>query len=366
MNWHRIFTTLGLVLLALSLTACAGSIVPSELLTTRTPTAAVATPRLSSALTKRTLINTPTPPPLTPYLSPTLLHGVHPETYVNDNCTYLRQRWHPTNSQPGTIVVPVMYHAVRKQANRGSGDTLTPAKYFQRTIAKANELGYQTVTATQVADFLEHNAHIPPRSLILIVDDRRLGTVEQFFLPVAEKNDWTVTLGWITSESASDVAIWERLQRLYATGRLDVQAHGLHHRYIVPETPAETIHEELFGPIPILQERFGRAPVAYVWPGGNFTKQAVAAARDAGYRIGFTVYARGPVMYNWIPLGPPEREMGDPLLVLPRHWGYPGLIPALEQAAAIGDAAREDALANYPLEAAYYRAHCGGDLPEPF
>jgi hypothetical protein len=68
-------------------------------------------------------------------------------------------------------------------------------------------------------------------------------------------------------------------------------------------------------------------------------------------------------MYNWIPLGEREQEVGDPLMVLPRLWANPQLVEHLRTAAEIGEAAAMQALQNYPREAEYYRAVCGADLP---
>jgi len=70
-------------------------------------------------------------------------------------------------------------------------------------------------------------------------------------------------------------------------------------------------------------------------------------------------------MYNWIPQGGPERAIKDPLLLLPRYWGYPGMLTQLGDAAAIGDEAHKNALASYQDEATYYRTNCGGELPTP-
>ncbi len=300
-----------------------------------------------------------TPP--RPFTSKHLLRGVRPETYVDDGCDYLRRRWDPQNSPPGTILAPVMYHRVGEGAGAGGGEGVSPA-YFRQTMAEARRLGYQTVTAAQAAAFLETNARIPERSLLLIVDDRRLGTVEGYFLPILEKYDWTVTLGWIIADTDKRAGLWERLERLHATGRLDVQAHGLRHLYMLPNTPIKQIREEIFGPIPILEQHVGYRPVVFVWPGGNFTKQTVEIAHEAGYKLGFTVFARGPILYNWVPLGKEERAMNDPLLVLPRYWGSRGIIEQLGKAAAIGDEAKQQAASSFEQEAAFYRASCGGEL----
>lgn len=332
---------------------------PVRLLVAPSPTI---TPTLAPTTTP-----TATPVPATvlppaPFTTTRLNRGVQPVAYETDVCRYLERRWNPAGSTPGTILVPIMYHGVGARANRGNGDTWTPASYFRRTMALAQDLGFETVTSAQAAAFLYENAAIPARSLLLIVDDRRIGTVEQQFLPVLTRNHWTVTLGWIIANTAQHRGLWERVERLDASGLIDVQSHGLRHLYITGSTPERLIREELFDPIPILSQHFGQRPIVFIWPGGNFTPRAVAIAEEAGYRLGFTAYPRGPLLYNWVPLGKEERRIDTPLLMLPRYWAYPGMIENLRQAAAIGDAARQAALAAFPQEAAYYQAICGGEL----
>lgn len=78
--------------------------------------------------------------------------------------------------------------------------------------------------------------------------------------------------------------------------------------------------------------------------------------------MGFTAFARGPLMFNWIPLGAEERAVNDPLLVLPRFWST-ALGVNLDLAVKISDQAKADAAERYPAEAEYYRTYCGGELP---
>ena len=252
-----------------------------------------------------------------------------------------------------------MYHRIRPKPGMGG----IPEAKFRADLQAARQMGFETVTASQVADFLERNAKIPPRSLLLIVDDRRAGIIERYFMPVLETYDWTVTSAWIIANSDQIPNLWERMEALSRSGRVDVQSHGLRHLYMTPGTPLPKIREELYGPIPYHEKHFGYRPSAFIWPGGNFTQPAVKVAREAGYRIGFTIFPNGPVMFNWIPLGKGERAMGDPLMMLPRYWGSRDLAANLRSAAEIGDEARAYALKVYPQEAAYYRAFCGGDLP---
>jgi peptidoglycan/xylan/chitin deacetylase (PgdA/CDA1 family) len=196
--------------------------------------------------------------------------------------------------------------------------------------------------------------------MMIIVDDRRPGVVAEYILPVAETFDWTVTLGWIIGDTRS--SLWSTMEDLAESGRLDVQSHGLEHRYIVEGMSDEEMRREIGGSIPILVDHFGYRPTAYVWPGGNFSQRSVEIAREEGYLLGFTAFSRGPLLFNAIPLGEEERAVGDPLMVLPRAWS-PSATLNLVQAAELGDQAARFAAEQRRAEADWYSQACGGELP---
>jgi len=324
------------------------------------PTAVLTVEPASTPIPAATIAPDVTPEPPTVFETDLLYRGIKPRTYIDDTCEYLRMRWDPNNAAPGTFIVPVMYHKIRHPGDKKGLDRT----YFRQTMRKAHKLGYQTITAEQAADFLEHNAKIPPRSLMLFVDDRRVDVIMKDFMPWLEKYDWNVINAWIIANSDNIPGLWDRIEAAHETGRVDIQSHGLRHLYIIPSTPKKKIKEELYGPFPYFEEHFGYRPIAFIWPGGNFTRYAVRVARQAGYRIGFTVYQNGPVMFNWVPLRKEDGAMKDPLLVLPRY--RPNLVKEeLSKAIEIGEQARKEALDHYPQEAAWYQQHCGGQLPPP-
>lgn len=242
-------------------------------------------------------------------------------------------------------------------------DTVTVStEYFQATVDAARALGYETITTAELIGFLEENARIPYRSMMIIVDDRRPGTVSEYILPVLAPLDWTVTLGWIIGDTGPD--LWATMEALAAGGRLDVQSHGFQHRFITDQMTEDEIRSEISGSIPVLVEHFGSRPLAFVWPGGNFTRRAAEIAREEGYRVGFTAYSRGPLLFDWIPLGEEEAAVDDPLMVLPRAWS-PSATVNLALADQIGDEAAAFAEAHRAEEADWYAANCGGVLPVP-
>lgn len=330
---------------------------------TATKTPPADTPTLTSTIT-RTATFTPTatttPFDIGFFDTRKLLSDVSPENYIENQCAYLMTRWGEGKSPPGTIVVPVMFHSIR-QAGRPVTDPLTVShEYFIASMDHAKKLGFETITVQELTGFLKYNDPIPPLSMILIIDDRRPGVVRDHFLPVLEQNDWTVTLAYITGVAADWE--WKELESLNSTGRLDVQAHGFLHNgstYFTEQTPPEIIDQEVYNPIPLITEHFGKRPTAFIWPGGNFTTASIKVVHEAGYKLGFTAFSRGPLMFNWIPLGEPEIAVNDPLMVLPRYWST-NMYASLDEAVEISSQASTFAMNNRVTEYRWYDAFCPG------
>jgi len=211
-----------------------------------------------------------------------------------------------------------MFHSVAKPGRTIKDNTTISMERFEYFMVKAKELGFSTITTEQLIGFLYENEKIPQRSMILIKDDRSAGVTE-LFMPYLEEFDWTLTLAWPTTDLTGD-DLWARMESLAESGRLDVQSHGHDHIYIQDYMPLEEIEEEIYRPIEVIQEHFGTTPKAIIWPGGNFTEESIALAEEAGFKLGFSVYSNGPIMYNWIPLREEQIIMNAPLMVLPRYW----------------------------------------------
>jgi len=92
-----------------------------------------------------------------------------------------------------------MFHSIAGDSRPIADDTTITETYFHSIMDHAASLGFQTITTAQLAAFLTSNAHIPPRSMILIVDDRkRAQYFTTYFEPYHQKYGWTVTNAWIS------------------------------------------------------------------------------------------------------------------------------------------------------------------------
>jgi hypothetical protein len=368
---------------------------------------ATVTPSVTLSVTPAPPTPTPTwsgPPPTLPATFTSALldpWAGTPHTYVSDNCQYLKMKWNPNNSAPGTLVMPIMFHSI-------TDDSLPLAQNYDIhhsdlmiLLKHAADLGYKTITTQQFVDFLYNNAKIPMKSMFLIVDDRRPGVFKLAFGPFLEKYHWTLTLAWPIADTdtkpASNVqgetftSLWQQMEAYAATGYIDMQAHGYIHNIPIDDNSSDAfIKHEMVDSHTVLNQHFyckdfktGQAipnctstqPLAYIWPGGGFSKRAAEIGRAAGYQIGFTDFPRGPVMFNWVPLADaadprypallPEGPVGDSLMTLPRYWPQ-NAAQKMDELLDISRQAAAYAAQNKDAELAYYNMKCAatfGPIP---
>jgi hypothetical protein len=357
------------LVLALSVTGCTSN--PATVPVTEPAASASPTPTPSQTATPS---RTPTPtqtrtPPSLPetYQSPSLHAGDSPHSYVDDTCQYLHDKWAPGKAEPGTVVMVIMFHSIGGETGGGR----IPEAGFFALVPAPDDKGFAAVTTSQLADFMETNAAIPQRSVMLLVDDRRSGLYfEAFFRHYQVEWGWPVVNAWISLDDSIGRNALPDNVRLENEGWVDHQAHGVVHNIPMgPGASDEYILSELEGSIEAMQKNFDKTPLAIIWPGGNFSQRSVELARQTGYRLGFTVNPRGPLMYNWVPLADesdpgrptwwPEGGMGDPLLVLPRTWSTDALVH-IDETIQTGETAAAYAEANKATELDYYDIVCAG------
>jgi hypothetical protein len=359
-----------LTLLATGLAACA----PSPALPIPTGTSTVTSTSTPIPTPTATLVPTATairtPPALPGVFQTTFLNPVDtPHTYLADTCTYLRDKWSSENSAPGTIAMVIMFHSIVADDAAPNANQI-PGKKFHELIGALMNNGFEAITTAQLAGFLETNARIPPHSVLLVVDDRHHSLYfDTYFRPYWEADGWPVVNAWISAARDNyDASLWTEQETLNAEGWVDYQAHGVVHNTPMWPGVSETyITSELQGSIDAFEAHFNKKPIAIIWPGGGFSQRSVQIARQLGYQLGFTTNARGPLMFNWIPLGDsvtpvhgewqPEGPINDPLMVLPRYWDTDAILH-IGDVLQVGDDAAKFDEQNKAVELEYYDITC--------
>lgn len=314
-----------------------------------------------------------TPPALPGVFSTSQLNPLDtPHTYIQDTCQYLYDKWNSNNAAPGTVVMVIMLHGIKKEAADVTANDIT-VQDFRQMMNDLKEQGFEAITANQMADFMDHNAKIPQRSVLIIQDDRRTGeNFNDHFRPFYEKWGWPVVNAWISAEDGPRALSLQDNIALEAEGWVDHQSHGyIHNINMTDSATDEFIRTEFEKSKADLEQNFHKTPVAIIWPGGGFGVRPVQIAREYGYRLGFTVNPRGPVMFNWVPLADQadparpaylaEGYVNDPRMVLPRYWPYQ-VQANLDIVRNIGNQAAEYARQNKAIELEYYDIMCAPTL----
>jgi hypothetical protein len=324
-----------------------------------------------------TLVPTDTPQPTpTVVRTPPALPGIYQSSYLNpldyphiyyeDACQYLQLKWNPDNAAPGTVVMVIMFHSISRDSDYGPDDI--SQNDFRKMMETLNEQNFTAITTEQLANFLDYNSYIPPRSVVLIADDRHYAQYfNNFFRPYWESYNWPVVNAWISHpETLPD--LWSEMEALAQEGWVDFQAHGVIHNTIISDNSTDDfIFGEMQGSIDAITQHFGKPPVGYIWAGGGFAQRGVQLARYTGFRVGFTINPRGPVMFNWVPLADdkdpmrpsylPEGQMFDPRMVLPRYWPSQ-VVYEIDNVRMIGKEAAAYAEQARPIELEYYEIVC--------
>jgi hypothetical protein len=380
------FLSLGLLAV---ITACSPAATPTALDPNAAMTLAFATVNAQmtqTAAAQPTATATPSPVPTavrTPPVLPdtyqtSLLNPLDtPHAYVQDTCQYLQDKWNPNNSAPGTVVMVVMFHSINKGAAEDANQI--SAQDFKHLMNDLHDMGFQAINTQQLADFLYTNAKIPERSVLLVVDDRHAAqNFDDHFRTYWEQWGWPVVNGWISKDDSIGRSVLPGNVALSNEGWVDYQAHGVVHNINITDSSSdEFITQEMQGSILAIQKNFGKTPIAYIWPGGGFSKRAAELGRQFGYKLGFTVNPRGPVMFNWVPLADqkdpqrpyytPEGPVDDPLMTLPRYWDTDAR-SHLDTVRQIGQQAADYAQQNKATELEYYDIVCAptyGPIPTP-
>jgi len=314
-----------------------------------------------------------TPPALPPAYQSSALNPLDtPHTYITDSCQYLKAKWDPNNSAPGTIVMIIMFHTNVKGVETASDPMHIGSGDFKRLMKSLHELSFQAINMQQLADFLDTNAKIPSRSAVLIKDDRHSAEdYNDWFRPYWQEWGWPVVNAWISLDGGNDKDLPGNIA-LEKEGWVDHQAHGVIHNIPMSDSSTdEYIRSELQGSMDVIQQYYGKTPIAIIWPTGEFGLRPVQMARQLGYKLGFTATPRGPIMFNWVPLadandaGRPaywaEGYVNDPRMVLPRYWSSDA-ISKLDEIRIMGNEAAAYAEQNKATELEYYDIVCAPSL----
>lgn len=185
--------------------------------------------------------------------------------------------------------VPVFcYH---KMSASPSGSYEVSTEDFKEQLQLLHDEGYESVTASQIADYLEGKADLPEKAVSLTFDDGPKSILTES-KPLMDTHGFVGTAFLISqSVGGKGVLTWDDVAELEEAG-WEIGSHTVSH--IDPtKVSVDKLAEELADSKATLEEHTASAVVSLAYPYGNYDDDVMREAREAGYRIAFTI-DRGP------------------------------------------------------------------------
>ena len=202
----------------------------------------------------------------------------------------------PSHVVPRQVRIPILtYHRVHVYATeltKSQPDLTIEPPAFQAEMAALHRAGYRTITQRQLFAALYQGAALPPRPVIVSVDDGYVDDVTQI-LPVLKRYGMRATFYVITGRMHEAGFLRpSQIQMLERSG-MDVGAHTRTHANLPALDPA-TLRSEVDGSRRDLERVLGHPVYWFAYPYGAFNARVVDQVRKAGFLLAVTT--RGGVL----------------------------------------------------------------------
>ncbi|MEP7329352.1 MAG: polysaccharide deacetylase family protein [Betaproteobacteria bacterium] len=166
--------------------------------------------------------------------------------------------------------------------------------------------GYHVVSLNQLAGFLEGREPLPPKTVVITIDDGYKSTFEVAW-PILRKFGFPATVYLYTDfVGAGDALSWAQMKDMSASGLIEIQPHSKTHANLTLRLPGETearyrdrIRREVEAPISTLRDRVATTSFSYAYPYGDVNDYVteLLAKQKVGY--GVTVTSGGNAFYAY-------------------------------------------------------------------
>lgn len=209
-----------------------------------------------------------------------------------------------TPNQP-TVCVPIlMYHQV-KNSNFGK-DVISPFE-FESDLKYLTENKYNTITMSQLIDYVYNGVELPPNPVILSIDDGYISVYKNVF-PLLKQYNHKIVLS-IVGKSTDDFSkvnddninyasmTWDQISEMDKSGLVEIQNHTYNLHKIVngrygcyPMANESIDHYEavITEDITTLQDKIqsitDKAPTTFTYPYGKYNNLTESIIKKLGFK----------------------------------------------------------------------------------
>src|SRR5947209_11659101 len=217
----------------------------------------------------------------------------------------------PAAAPARSVGVPILtYHRVHVWATeltKSVPDLTVEPPEFAAQMAALARAGYHTISQRQLFEALYRGAALPPKPVLISVDDGYEDDVTQI-LPVLQREPMVATFYVVTARFHEPGFLSaDQVRELDAAG-MDVGAHTRHH-VALPALGPTLLQSEVAGSRRDLESVLGHPVYWFAYPFGELDAATVAAVERAGYLLAATTRS-GTVESTTAPLEMPRIHVG--------------------------------------------------------
>lgn len=201
----------------------------------------------------------------------------------------------------GYQTVPILcYHRFGTAPSR----LVVGAAAFEAQMAFLAASGYRVVPLADVQAFVEGRAPLPPRAVVITIDDGYASTYEIAY-PILQKHGFAATVFLYTDfVGAPDALTWAQMKEMVASGLIEIQPHSKSHSNLAVRLPGESdaqyrarLAQEIAVPTRLIRERIGRAVFSFAYPYGDVVDAVAELVTKNDIALGLTVTPGGNAFF---------------------------------------------------------------------
>lgn len=151
--------------------------------------------------------------------------------------------------------------------------------------------GYTTITPDQFLAWRLEDAPLPPRPVMLTVDDNYILVYTSMWPILRERN--LVMVNFVISDSVGRTTglhycSWEELREMEASGVIINESHSASHPHLSQLTPAQSLHELAESRRAMEANLDNRTITHFCYPYGDYDERVIRQAIEVGYAAGYS------------------------------------------------------------------------------
>jgi len=188
---------------------------------------------------------------------------------------------------PERFRIPIlMYHYVEYVQDKK--DTIRESlniypDVLDQQIKTLQDDGYTFITASELADILNHKGELPQKPILLTFDDGHWDLYTNV-LPILEKYHVKATAYIISGFiGGSDFLTKDQLQKVIQSGLVEIGAHTVHHIGLAKRF-LTLVKYEVNASKKQLENNYHIKVISFAYPSGLFDEQAIKVVKEAGFK----------------------------------------------------------------------------------